>query len=156
MEDDTVEVERLNGAARDVMNSYEELGHLQRRPTRLPRFFDQIPHSTLAAPRLRYACFHLDEDVRLHIVHDRVHPIDHRLLQPDLCVRRLIGVALDDHLVVAGYDRYGPGTLVPTLPYEGCYFSKYANRRGAKSAKSPVDTLLALLALPLTFGTASK
>jgi hypothetical protein len=27
-------------------------------------------------------------------------------------------------------------------------FLKYANRRGAKSAKRPLDTLLALLALP--------
>jgi hypothetical protein len=31
-----------------------------------------------------------------------------------------------------------------------CDFSKYANRRGAKGAKSPLDTLLALLALPHT------
>ena len=30
------------------------------------------------------------------------------------------------------------------------WFSKYANRQGAKSAKSPVNTLLVLLALPYT------
>jgi hypothetical protein len=31
---------------------------------------------------------------------------------------------------------------------ESAYFSEYATRRGAKSAKSLLDTLLALLALP--------
>ncbi len=31
---------------------------------------------------------------------------------------------------------------------ESAYSSEYANRRGAKSAKSPSNTLLALLALP--------
>jgi hypothetical protein len=31
-----------------------------------------------------------------------------------------------------------------------CGFSRYANRRGAKSAKSPLDTFLALLVLPHT------
>jgi hypothetical protein len=45
-----------------------------------------------------------------------LHPIDHRLLQPDLCVRRLIGVALDDHLIVANEYRHRSWALVPTLP----------------------------------------
>ncbi len=79
---------------------------MYRRSTRLPRF-DQTPHSSsLAAPRPRYACLHLDEDVRLHNVHDRVHAVLHGLNEPLLRLLRLIGVALDDQFIVADENRY--------------------------------------------------
>ncbi len=49
-------------------------------------------------------------------VQNCLHPFDHRLLQPSLCVRCLLCVALNDYLVVCHKDRCGTGTLVPTLP----------------------------------------
>jgi hypothetical protein len=52
----------------------------------------------------------------IHAVHDGIHPFDHRLLQPGLCVHRAFCIALDDYLVVADENRYGRWTLVPTLP----------------------------------------
>ncbi len=88
-------------------------------------------------------------------VQNYVHSFDHRSFQPNLYIRRLLCFALDDHLVVAGEDRHSSRTLVPTLPQEGAYLSKYANRQGAKSAKSPLDNLLALLALP-RIGTSKR
>ena len=79
---------------------------MYRRSIRLPRF-DQTPHSSSpAAPRPRYACLHLDEDVRLHNVHDRVHAVLHGLNEPLLRLLRLIGVALDDQFIVADENRY--------------------------------------------------
>jgi hypothetical protein len=53
---------------------------------------------SLAAPRLRYACLHLDEDVRLHNVHDRVHAVLHGLNKPLVPLLRLFRVALDNPL----------------------------------------------------------
>jgi hypothetical protein len=38
--------------------------------------------------------------------------------------------------------------VVVSRTEEGVYSPKYANRRGDKSAKSPLNTLLSLLALP--------
>jgi hypothetical protein len=57
--------------------------------------------------------------VRLHNVHDRIHAVLHVLDEPLLHFLRLIGVALDDYLVVAAYDRHGPWLLVPTF-LSGC------------------------------------
>jgi hypothetical protein len=71
----------------------------------------------------------------IRAIHNGVHPFDHRFLQPGLCVRRLLCIALDHHLVVADEDQHGPWALVLTLPQESVCFFKYANRRGAKSAK---------------------
>src|SRR5215217_2672198 len=75
---------------------------------------------TSFSPTRRYPSLDLYRYVYLiRAVQDCFHPFDHRLLQPGLYVCRLLDVALDDHLVVAGYDRYGPWTLAPTLPQEG-------------------------------------
>ena len=74
--------------------------------------------------------------------------LNYRLLQPGLYVRRLLYVTLDDYLIVADEHRQDPRTRISMLPQEGVYFSKYANRRGANSAKSLLNTLLTLLALP--------
>ncbi len=61
--------------------------------------------------------------------------LNYRLLQPGLYVRRLLYVTLDDYLIVADEHRQDPRTRISMLPKEGVYFSKYANRRGAKSDK---------------------
>jgi hypothetical protein len=45
-----------------------------------------------------------------------LHPFDHRPLQPDLCISRLLYITLEDHFVVAHEDRHGSWALVPTLP----------------------------------------
>jgi hypothetical protein len=55
----------------------------------------------------------------LFTVQNGVHPFGHRFLQPGHYVCCLLGVALDDHLVVAHEDRHGLRTLVPTLPQQG-------------------------------------
>jgi hypothetical protein len=68
-------------------------------------------------------------------VHNGVHPFDHRPFQPSLRVYCSFCVALDDHLIVTDKYRHGPWAFVSTCPQEGMYFSKYANRRGAKSDK---------------------
>jgi hypothetical protein len=44
----------------------------------------------------------------IRAVQNCLHPFDHRLLQPGLCGRRLLCVALDDRLVVADEYRLGP------------------------------------------------
>src|SRR5829696_369140 len=52
-------------------------------------------------------------------VHNGVHSIDHRFLQPGLHVCRLLCFAFNDHLIVAHENRHGVRTLVSTLPQEG-------------------------------------
>jgi hypothetical protein len=69
------------------------------------------------SPSSDYPSLHLDWYVYLvRVVHDGVHPFDHRFLQLSLCVRRLFYLARDDHLVVAHKDRHGSRTPIPTLP----------------------------------------
>jgi hypothetical protein len=63
-----------------------------------------------------YRCVYL-----VRVVQNCFHTFDHRLLQPDLYLRRPHCITLDDHLVVADENRYGTWTLVPTLPQEGVY-----------------------------------
>ena len=50
----------------------------------------------------------------IRAVQNCLHPFDHRILQPGLCGRCLLCVALDDRLVVADKYRLGP---VSTRPY---------------------------------------
>src|SRR3712207_6195750 len=45
-----------------------------------------------------------------------VHPFNHRACQPSNCARRLICIALDDHLVVTDENRHGSWALAPTFP----------------------------------------
>ena|SRR5215217_1607237 len=47
-----------------------------------------------------------------------VHSIDHSFLEPYLSLLRLIGVALDDHLVVANENRHGPWMLASAFPQQ--------------------------------------
>jgi len=49
-------------------------------------------------------------------VQNCLHPFDHRLFKPGLCLRYLLCAALDDHLVVADEHRHGSRTLSSTLP----------------------------------------
>src|SRR5215216_1219609 len=49
-------------------------------------------------------------------VQNCLHPFDHRLLQPSLCVCGLLCVALDNHLVVTDKDWHSTWALAPTLP----------------------------------------
>jgi hypothetical protein len=49
-------------------------------------------------------------------VQNRLHPFDHRLLQLSLRFYRLLDIALNDYLIVAGEHRDGPWALVSTLP----------------------------------------
>jgi hypothetical protein len=51
---------------------------------------------------------------------DCFHPFDHGLLQPGLCVRRLLCITLDNHFVVANEYRDCPWAFAPTLPQEVC------------------------------------
>jgi hypothetical protein len=75
------------------------------------------------SPRSRYPSLDLYRYVHLiHAIQYCLHPFDHRSLQPDLCLRRLFCVALDDHLVVADEDWHSPGTPVSTLPQEDVTF----------------------------------
>src|SRR5215207_11496396 len=52
----------------------------------------------------------------IHTPQNRLHPFNHRILQPGSYVRRLLCVALDDYLVMAHENRHGTWALVPTLP----------------------------------------
>jgi hypothetical protein len=65
-------------------------------------------------PRLnlyRHGCF-------ARVVHNGIHPVDHRFLHPGLYVCRLLCITLNHHLVVTHENRYGPWTLVPALPQQ--------------------------------------
>jgi hypothetical protein len=52
-------------------------------------------------------------------VQNYLHPFDHHLPQPSLCIGRLVYDAFHDYLVVAHEDRHGSRTLSSTLPQEG-------------------------------------
>jgi hypothetical protein len=75
-------------------------------------------------------------------VQNCLHPFDHRLLQPGLCGRRLLRVALDNHLVVTDEYRLGPWTLFPTLPQK-C--QRQLQAIGSGSLDRTVDTVGQLL-----------
>src|SRR5215217_2929503 len=69
------------------------------------------------SPTPSYPHLYLSRYIYLtRLVHDDVHPFDHRLLQPLLRLLGLVGVTLDDHLVMADQDWHGSRALVPTLP----------------------------------------
>src|SRR5215208_2885300 len=71
-------------------------------------------------PTPNYPHLYLSRYIYLtRLVHDDVHPFDHRLLQPLLRLLGLVGVTLDDHLIVADKHRDGPGALAPSLPKGG-------------------------------------
>ena len=53
----------------------------------------------------------------IRAVQNCVHPFDHRLLQPGLCIHRLLYVALDYYLVVANEYRDGSWALASALPH---------------------------------------
>jgi hypothetical protein len=75
---------------------------------------------TLFSPTSGYPSLHVYRYVYLVCaVQNCCYTFEHRSLQPRLYVRRLLCVALDDHLVVADEYRHGPWALVPTLPQEG-------------------------------------
>src|SRR5215216_655800 len=72
------------------------------------------------SPTPSYPHLYLSRYIYLtRLVHDDVHPFDHRLLQPLLRLLGLVGVTLDDHLVVADEDRNSPRALASALPQEG-------------------------------------
>jgi hypothetical protein len=63
---------------------------------------------TSFSPKSGYPNFDLYRYAYLtRAVHNGVHTLNHRLLQPNLCVRRLLCVALDDHFIVADENRDG-------------------------------------------------
>jgi Domain of unknown function (DUF2382) len=71
-------------------------------------------------PTSDYPSFDLYRYVYLvRAIHDGVHPLNHRLLQPGLYIRRLFCVTLDDHLVVADEHRHCARTLASSLPQQG-------------------------------------
>jgi hypothetical protein len=66
---------------------------------------------------LGYPSLYLYQYVYLvQAMQDRLHPFDHCLLQPGLCLRRLVCITLDNHLVVADKCGDGLGALTSSLP----------------------------------------
>ena len=74
---------------------------------------------TSFSPTSVYPSLDLDRHGYLaRVAYNGVHPFGHRSSQPGLCVRRLLYVTFDDHLIVADENRYGPWTLARTLLQE--------------------------------------
>jgi hypothetical protein len=83
-------------------------------PTPIPTpFGGRLAYFT---PTSDYPSFDLYRYVYLvRAIHDGVHPLNHRLLQPGLYVRHLFCAALDDYLVMADEYRHSSGTLASVL-----------------------------------------
>src|SRR5215203_4785175 len=92
------------------------------------------------SPTPSYPHLYLSRYIYLtRLVHDDVHPFDHPLLQPLLRLLGLVGVTLDDHLIVPDKHRDGPGALAVLWERQLQTISCGTLDRGVEAIGQPVD-----------------